>query len=82
MILLLGANGYFGQAFASVLQARGLEFSAPSRSERDYTRFSELTNLLRETKAEFLINAAGFTGKDVANAPEAIAAAETVLKGV
>ena len=52
-----------GQAFAQALRQRKLEFTAPVRSQVDYTRFESLLELLRQTKPEFLINAAGYTGK-------------------
>ena len=63
MIVLLGASGYIGQQFAAILRQRGWPFVAPTRAEMDYTRFDRLRDFLRETKPEFLINAAGYTGK-------------------
>jgi dTDP-4-dehydrorhamnose reductase len=63
MIVLLGASGYIGQQFAATLRQRGWPFLAPSRAEMDYTRFDRLREFLRETKPEFLVNAAGYTGK-------------------
>lgn len=63
MILLLGATGYIGDAFSRELKARGLPFQSISRSEMDYTSFPVLFNYLKEYKTDFLINAAGFTGK-------------------
>src|ERR1041384_1959150 len=63
MILLLGASGYIGQAFARELERRGWEFVPLSRKQTDYTRFDLLLAHLRATKPEFLINAAGYTGK-------------------
>jgi dTDP-4-dehydrorhamnose reductase len=70
MIILLGGNGYIGQAFARALAARGLPFEAPARARTDYTRFGVLTELLRLTKPDFLINAAGYTGKPNVDACE------------
>jgi len=70
MIVLLGATGYIGQAFAEVLRERGEAFTALSRKEVDYTRFDVLPNLLRDLKPEFLINSAGFTGKPNVDACE------------
>jgi dTDP-4-dehydrorhamnose reductase len=70
MIVLLGATGYIGQAFAEELRRRNLEFIAPTRKELDYTRFDALSALLRERKPEFLINAAGYTGKPNVDACE------------
>jgi len=70
MIILLGATGYIGQAFQNLLQQRGKKFLALSRKEVDYTRFDVLLNLLRDQKPEFLINAAGYTGKPNVDACE------------
>lgn len=63
MILLLGASGYVGQAFAQALLERSWEFEPISRRDHDYTRFDLLVDLIRRRKPEFLINAAGYTGK-------------------
>lgn len=70
MIILLGATGYIGQAFEQALAQRGLPFLPFSRSELDYTRFDVLLRLLRERRPEFLINAAGYTGKPNVDACE------------
>lgn len=70
MIILLGGNGYIGQAFARELAARGLPFEAPTRARTDYTRFDVLTELLGRVKPDFLINAAGYTGKPNVDACE------------
>jgi dTDP-4-dehydrorhamnose reductase len=70
MILLLGGTGYIGQAFAEELQRRGLDYRTLSRRELDYTRFDLLLALLRSTPPEFLINAAGYTGKPNVDACE------------
>jgi dTDP-4-dehydrorhamnose reductase len=63
MIVLLGASGYIGGQFAANLRRLGWPFLAPARSQLDYTRFDLLREYLLESKAEFLINAAGYTGK-------------------
>lgn len=78
MILLLGATGYIGQAFAAELTRRGTPLRAVSRREVDYTRFEPLLALLRETKPEFLVNCAGYTGKPNVDACEN-ARADTLL---
>lgn len=70
MIILLGATGYIGRQFAATLRERGLDFFAPSRAEVDYTKFDALMDCLRAKKPEFLINAAGFTGKPNVDACE------------
>jgi dTDP-4-dehydrorhamnose reductase len=70
MIILLGASGYIGHAFAQALRARGEPFTALSRREVDYTRFDALLEFLRQAKPSFLINAAGYTGKPNVDACE------------
>src|SRR4051812_22783156 len=70
MILLLGATGYIGQSFANELQKRSQPFTALSRKELDYARFDLLLKHLQRTKPEFVINAAGYTGKPNVDACE------------
>lgn len=70
MILLLGASGYIGEAFVQALRQRGRSFITLSRKEVDYTRFETLLKFLREKKPDFLINAAGYTGKPNVDACE------------
>jgi dTDP-4-dehydrorhamnose reductase len=77
MILLLGASGYVGQAFARELQRRKLHFTPLSRKEVDYTRFDALWHFLKAKKPEFVINAAGYTGKPNVDACE-VARADTL----
>ena len=77
MIVLLGASGYMGRAFAGELQRRQLDFTPLSRRDVDYTRFDELLRYLRRVKPAFLINAAGFTGRPNVDACE-LARSETL----
>lgn len=77
MIILLGASGYFGQAFEQELSRRQWPYRPVSRQQIDYTRFDLLLSLLRDGKASFVINAAGFTGRPNVDACE-IARAETL----
>lgn len=77
MIVVLGASGYIGEAFVRELEARGERFLAVSRAELDYAQFDELLGLLRDNKPEFLINAAGYTGRPNVDACET-AKAETL----
>jgi dTDP-4-dehydrorhamnose reductase len=70
MILLLGASGYIGEAFATELQRRKKEFIPLSRKQVVYTRFDLLLEFLRAKKPAFLINCAGFTGKPNVDACE------------
>ncbi|HEU5396716.1 MAG TPA: sugar nucleotide-binding protein [Verrucomicrobiae bacterium] len=70
MILLLGASGYIGQAFARELQSRKKDFLPLSRKDVDYTQFDRLRRFLQERKPEFVINCAGYTGKPNVDACE------------
>lgn len=81
MILLLGASGYIGQAFAAELKRRNLDFTPHARAEVDYSRFDVLLKFLREKKPAFVINAAGYIGKPNVDACEN-AKAETLLGNV
>jgi dTDP-4-dehydrorhamnose reductase len=78
MILLLGASGYIGQAFAAELGRRKLPFLPLSRREVDYSRFELLLKFLHERKPAFVVNAAGYIGKPNVDACEN-AKAETLL---
>lgn len=71
MILLLGATGYVGGAFAAELRRRGLDHVALSRRDADYARFPVLLEWLRTRRPSFVIHAAGFTGKPNVDACEA-----------
>jgi dTDP-4-dehydrorhamnose reductase len=77
MILLLGASGYIGEAFAKELQHRKKDFAPLARKQVDYTRFGSLLEFLKSKKPEFVINAAGYTGKPNVDACE-IAKADTL----
>jgi UDP-glucose 4,6-dehydratase len=70
MILLLGASGYIGEAFAKELQRRKKDFLPLSRKQLDYTRFDPLLEFLRSKKPEFVVNSAGYTGKPNVDACE------------
>jgi len=63
MILLLGASGYIGSAVAGELMRRKIPFSAPSRKEFPFGSFPPLLDYLRKKKPDYVIHAAGFTGK-------------------
>lgn len=70
MILLLGATGYIGEAFAKELQRRKKEFVTLSRKQTDYTHFEPLLEFFKSKKPEFVINSAGYTGKPNVDACE------------
>ncbi len=78
MILLLGAAGYIGVAFANELLRRKKEFVPLSRQQADYTRFDILLAFLISKRPEFVINCAGYTGKPNVDACE-IAKADTLM---
>jgi dTDP-4-dehydrorhamnose reductase len=70
MILLLGASGYIGEAFVKELRQRKTDFLPLARKQVDYTRFDLLLGFLKTKKPEFVINAAGYTGKPNVDACE------------
>ena len=70
MILLLGGSGYIGTAFQRFFQSKSIEYRSVSRIEVDYTDRDQLVELLKQTHASFLINAAGYTGKPNVDACE------------
>jgi dTDP-4-dehydrorhamnose reductase len=70
MILLLGASGYIGQAFAQELRRRNETFVPLARKEVNYERFDVLLEFLHAKKPSFVVNAAGYTGKPNVDACE------------
>src|SRR5580693_8251656 len=70
MILLLGATGYIGEAFARELTRRKTDFVPLSRKQADYTRFDVLLDFLKMKKPALVVNAAGYTGKPNVDACE------------
>jgi UDP-glucose 4,6-dehydratase/3,5-epimerase/4-reductase len=70
MIYLLGGSGYVGHAYQALLTSKGIPFRNLKRSELDYTNPELLTAALLRDKPEFLINAAGYTGKPNVDACE------------
>jgi len=86
MILLLGGSGYVGSAFRDLFARRGIEHLSVSRRECDYTRLERLARLIADSKATFLVNAAGYTGKPNVDACEtdkaACIAGNAVLPGI
>lgn len=70
MIYLLGGSGYVGQAYQTLLTQKGIPFRNLKRAELDYTDVATLTAALRSDQPEFLINAAGYTGKPNVDACE------------
>ncbi|MDB6126858.1 MAG: dTDP-4-dehydrorhamnose reductase [Verrucomicrobia bacterium] len=70
MIYLLGGSGYVGQAYQALLTRKGLPFRNLRRAELDYRDPSLLATALKRERPEFLINAAGYTGKPNVDACE------------
>ncbi|HEY3756008.1 MAG TPA: sugar nucleotide-binding protein [Opitutaceae bacterium] len=70
MIYLLGGSGYVGQAYQRLLAQKNLPYRNLRRAELDYTDPAVLAEALRRDKPEFLINAAGYTGKPNVDACE------------
>ena len=70
MVILLGGSGYVGLAYQKLLTRLGVPFRNLARKQVDYTNAHQLADLLAETGAEFLINAAGYTGKPNVDACE------------
>jgi dTDP-4-dehydrorhamnose reductase len=70
MIYLLGGSGYVGHAYQALLTRKGVEFRNLRRSEVDYTNPGTLREALLRDRPEFLINAAGYTGKPNVDACE------------
>jgi dTDP-4-dehydrorhamnose reductase len=71
MIVLLGGTGYVGGAFQRFFQSRGIPCQSLSRAELDYTNLKVLSGYLKTHRPDFLINAAGYTGKPNVDACEA-----------
>ncbi|MFI5338157.1 MAG: sugar nucleotide-binding protein, partial [Opitutales bacterium] len=56
--------------YQALLQRKGIPFRNLRRADLDYTDTATLTELLRREKPDFLINAAGYTGKPNVDACE------------
>src|SRR5581483_10424635 len=70
MIYLLGGSGYVGHAYQALLGRLGVPFRSVRRGELDYARPEALREALLRDKPEFLINAAGYSGKPNVDACE------------
>ena len=70
MIYLLGGSGYVGHAYQALFRRRGLAFRNLTRAELDYTNVDTLRAALKADKPEFVVNAAGYTGKPNVDACE------------
>jgi dTDP-4-dehydrorhamnose reductase len=70
MIYLLGGSGYVGHAYQALFRLEGVAYRNLSRSEVDYTDVDALRTALLRDRPEFLVNAAGYTGKPNVDACE------------
>jgi dTDP-4-dehydrorhamnose reductase len=70
MILLLGGSGYVGGVFQKHLTGLNIPFEVVSRRSVDYADPRRLVTFLRERRPQFVINAAGFTGRPNVDACE------------
>ena len=75
MILLLGGSGYVGLAYQRLFTRLGLPFRNLAIKELDYANPALLADFLADHRPEFLVNAAGFTGKPNVDACETAKAA-------
>ena len=70
MIALLGSTGYVGECFKQHLQRQNLDFITLGRSDTAGYHVDQLTAKLKQEGVDFLICAAGFTGKPNVDACE------------
>ena len=70
MILLLGGSGFVGAAITEAIRNTKLAYLAPSRAQIDYYQPNTLAKFIKENNVQFLINAAGFTGRPNVDACE------------
>lgn len=70
MIVILGSTGYIGGKYLDLLRSRDIPCQGLGRSEVDYSDLDTLRRWLGEQKPDFLINAAGYTGKPNVDACE------------
>ncbi|CAF0689553.1 sugar nucleotide-binding protein [Candidatus Methylacidithermus pantelleriae] len=70
MVFLFGVTGYVGSAFFQYLLERKVPVRGFSRKEVNLLHREALWRLLQESKPEFIINAAGYTGKPNVDACE------------
>jgi dTDP-4-dehydrorhamnose reductase len=70
MIYLLGGDGYVGRAYQYYFKRRQIRFLNIKRSDLNYADLPTLISALKMGKPEFVINAAGYTGKPNVDACE------------
>lgn len=86
MIVLVGGSGYVGTAYQAYFNSRGIPFLAVNRSTLNLCDKDAVSRYFKELKPQFLINAAGYTGKpnvDMAEKEKTrCLLANTILPGV
>lgn len=65
-LLIIGANGSLGNAFARICEKRGIVYQLSDRNELDIASTRSVTDFLEKKKPWAVINAAGFTRIDEA----------------
>lgn len=65
-ILIIGANGTLGRAFAKLCTQRGLVYKALTRQEVDFTNNQQIQAIIQKYKPWAIVNAAGFVKVDEA----------------
>lgn len=70
MIFVLGCTGYVGSRFLSALDDGGFPARGFSRRDLNYTDRDTLMDYLKKERPDFVINAAGYTGKPNVDACE------------
>jgi len=70
MILILGGSGYVGSALQRSCERAGLGYKVISRCDVDYGTGSQLRAYLEANRPDFLLNAAGYTGRPNVDACE------------
>lgn len=70
MIVLFGATGYVGSAIAAALNRHDVPFLSPCREELDLSQTEAITRFLKASRASFLINSVGYTGRPTVDACE------------
>ncbi len=85
-IALIGATGYVGTEFVSLIRARDHKLATIGRQTCDVYSVDDLTSNLRQSGADAVINCAGYTGKPNVDACESdkanCLAGNAVLPGV
>ncbi|OIO59842.1 MAG: dTDP-4-dehydrorhamnose reductase [Verrucomicrobia bacterium CG_4_10_14_3_um_filter_43_23] len=69
-VLLLGGGGYVASAYKRFFFGQSIPFYSLSRQEVDYTIPGQLAAFLKNSAFDFVINAAGYTGKPNVDACE------------